>query len=152
VKTFDAILFPIAGGDPAIIKLKWITDMDEEDQIPWQNIEDRHWFANGSEIGTSVRSFRVFNVQGRAAPFKPDDYMIEVFYDDNALVNGSPVNQCVKQLMRGECTMPFSNNFIALRADLPRGFGEPSYRDCSLDDVPAIAQEFIEYGNRAIAA
>jgi hypothetical protein len=126
--------------------------MDEDEGTPWQNLDKRHWFVNGSEIPPAVRSFRVYAVEGQTAPFKSSNYIIEVFYDDNALINGSPVNQCVKRLMREECSWPFSNNFIALRADLPQPFGgDLTYHDCTLDDVPAIAQEFIEYGNRTAA-
>jgi hypothetical protein len=127
----DAILFPTDANTPRIVKLEYTMERDENTGMAWMRLHDSHWFAlPGAILELTVQA---------------GDHDLIIRFSDKFLVDGSPINRCMRHLLRGrKCTRPWGSSILAVRADTRIGpWVEPHYRSAHISDVARVVNEFV---------
>jgi hypothetical protein len=130
--TVDAILFPTDADTPHIVQLEYTMEYEEDDGVEWMRLHDDHWFVPRGMVRERV--------------VRAGDHDLIIRHSDDFLVDGSPVNRCIRHLLRGrKCTYPWGNSILAVRADPRKSMlgGDPHYRSAHISDVAAVVEEFV---------
>jgi hypothetical protein len=130
--TVDAIFFPTDADTPRIVQLEYTMEYEEEDGVEWMRLHDDRWFVPRRTVRERV--------------VQAGNHDLIIRYSDDFLVDGSPVNRCIRHLLRGrKCTHPWGNGILAVRADprMPMFGGDPHYRSAHISDVAAVVEEFV---------
>lgn len=84
------------------------------------------------------------HIQTFGANGPPLGRTLAVIYDDNSLINGSPINQCIQNVTRGKAVHPWSGNILALRETK---VNSDHYSDIVMEeDLAPLVQYFEDYG------
>ena len=109
--TFDAILFAANETKPRIVKIPWkLFPGNEEERNPYQELDTEVWFKPPPHSDVRQLDFRRWGFfgpeLGRGLCF---------LYDDDFLINGSPLNRCIVDATGGRATHRWSGNILGLR-------------------------------------
>ncbi|KAK0193409.1 hypothetical protein F5146DRAFT_1030480 [Armillaria mellea] len=139
VNTFDAILFAVDETKPRLVKIPWSYGVDEDGSLggSWQDLDDKLWFGSDCSI-------RALYIQTFGADGPPLGRTLAVIYDDNFLINGSPINPCVQIVTQGKAVYPWAGNLLAIRA---QGVPPDWYNNIVMEeDLAPLIQYFEDYG------
>ncbi|KAK0225526.1 hypothetical protein IW262DRAFT_1456592 [Armillaria fumosa] len=138
--TFDAILFDVNEVKPRVIKLPWsYGPVDEDEPRGWQMLEKEPW------LGGEGRYTRFFYVGRFGMNGPPLGRLLALWYDENFLINGSPINRCIQNVTKGEAPHPWAGNVLALRS---RGLHSLDWYDDAIieEDLAPLVRFFEDYG------
>ncbi|KAK0195028.1 hypothetical protein F5146DRAFT_1023939 [Armillaria mellea] len=138
--TFDAILFGVNEIKPRIIKLPWsYGPVDEDEPVRWQMLEKEPWF------GGKDRYIRFFYVGTFGANGPSLGRLLALYYDDQYLINGSPINRCIQNVTKCKAPHPWAGNVLALRSRGSRSLDW--YNDAIIEeDLAPLVRFFEDYG------
>ncbi|KAH9919851.1 uncharacterized protein B0H18DRAFT_844692, partial [Fomitopsis serialis] len=144
--TMDAILFPVDEDRPRIVKVPCEVMRDEEPDIPAFSTVHRlnmeEWFDLKGD--TFVRPM---DLGGGAVMRLPGPgYNLDIAYDDNSLVNGSPLNRCIQSLTRRMAPHSWAGNILARRSEKPLTYCMRYYNANMKEDLPRVVEFFMGYG------
>ena len=108
---------------------------------PWQMVEDELWFDRQSRDCF----LRFLYVQRFGANGPPLGRTLALRYDDNSLINGSPLNQCVVNATRGKATHPWAGNIYALRSEM-KGASDWYSNAIIEEDLEPVVRFLEDYG------
>ena len=136
--TFDAILFAVNETKPRLIKIPWeLIPGDNENPLSWHKLDKGVWFK---QPNSCVRTIFVQNWGINGPPLR-DSLCFE--YDENFLINGSPINRCVASGTRGRARHPWCGNLLALRMGRSYDF----YKSVDMqEDLEPLVRYLEEYG------
>ncbi|KAK0476795.1 hypothetical protein IW261DRAFT_1490112 [Armillaria novae-zelandiae] len=143
--TFDAILFGVNEVKPRVIKLPWsYGPVDEDEPGGWQMLEREPW------LGGKSRCPRFFWVGRFGMNGPPLGRLLALWYDENFLMNGSPINRCIQNVTKGRAPHPWAGNVLALRS---RGLHSLDYYDDTIieEDLAPLVRFFEDYGKEDLA-
>ncbi|PPQ93092.1 hypothetical protein CVT25_003124 [Psilocybe cyanescens] len=137
--TFDAILFPVDELKPRIVKVPWKL-VQEEGEVDWQKLDTGVWFNRPDKFVRSI----YFDRWGINGPKLGRRLCFD--YDDNALINKSPLNRCIVNITKGKAVHPWSGNILALRmaSSSPREYDFYKSIDAE-EDLRPLVTYFDEY-------
>jgi hypothetical protein len=122
---------------PRIVKIEYTMEVEEDTGVAWMRLHNRHLFVPSGMI--------------RSRTVRAGDHDFIIRFSDDFLVDGSPINRCVRHLLCGrKCRHPWGNIFLAVRADPQVGLCyDPHYRSAHISDVTKVVDEFVIW-DRAI--
>ncbi|SJL08217.1 uncharacterized protein ARMOST_11580 [Armillaria ostoyae] len=141
--TFDAILFGVDEIKPRAIKLPWSygPQVDEDDPRGWQLLEREPWLG-GKDRRPHFFYVGTFGVNGPSL-----GRILALYYDENFLINGSPINRCIQNITKGKAAHPWAGNVLALRS---KGLHSLDwYNDAIIEeDLAPLVRLFEDYGKK----
>lgn len=138
-QSFDAILFAANETKPRLIKIPWVFGDVEEDDYPtqWHKLDCQPWLGGKDCFQRTM----YVNTLGRKGPSL--GHIIGIRYDDNSFINGSPPNQCIWGVTKGQAPHPWAGNLIALRAkSMPTDLYEDAVPETDLEPVIQFFKEY----------
>ena len=137
--TFDAILFAVNETKPRLIKIPW--ELVEDNPTSWQKIDKAIWFKQ-PESFVRIIYVHQWGINGPRLP-----HSLCFMYDDNFLINKSPVNRCVESVTApgGRAGHYWCGNILALRMEGPYNFD--FYKNVDMqEDLEPLVRYLEEYG------
>ncbi|PBK71887.1 hypothetical protein ARMSODRAFT_910761 [Armillaria solidipes] len=138
--TFDAILFGVDEIKPRAIKLPWSYGPQvDDDPRGWQLLEREPWLG-GKDRCPYFFYVGTFGVNGPSL-----GRILALYYDENFLINGSPINRCIQNITKGKAAHPWAGNVLALRSKGLRSLDW--YNDAIIEeDLAPLVRFFEDYG------
>ncbi|KAK0209841.1 hypothetical protein IW262DRAFT_1281169 [Armillaria fumosa] len=139
--TFDAILFGVNETKPRLIKIHWLYGLVDEDEVGgrWQKLEKEPWFT---EEDCSPHCYYVPTLGANGPSL---GYTLAFWFDDDFLMNGSPLNQCIQTVTGGNTMHPWSGNVFTLRV---QGLNSEFYEDAVMEENLAPLIRYFKDYNR----
>ncbi|KAN0123655.1 hypothetical protein V8E53_015925 [Lactarius tabidus] len=134
--TFEAILFPANDTKPRLVKIPWELSPENEDEPTYQNLDTDIWFKHPDK---SIRElgFNRWGINGPAL-----GRTLCFIYDDDFLINGSPLNRCIVDVTGGRARHRWCGNILGLRRPYTYGF----YANVDMqEDLKPFVTYFEEY-------
>jgi len=139
--TFDAILFATNETKPRIVKIPWtLIPGDEDDPSPYQELDRDIWFRQPDKFVRSM-NFNRWGINGAEL-----GRGLCLMYDDNSMINGSPLNRCIVDVTGGRAGHPgqWWGNVLGLRM---KGRSYDFYESADMEeDLKPFVTYFEEYG------
>ena len=138
--TFDAILFAANETKPRLVKIPWeLIPWDEDEQSPpYQSLDEDIWFKHTPKFLRNIN----FDRCGINGPELGRGLCL--IHDDNSMINGSPVNQCIIHVTGGRARHLWSGNILGLRM---KGHSYDFYENVDMEeDLKPFVTYFEEYG------
>ena len=137
--TFDAILFAVNETKPRLVKIPWeLIPGDEDEPGSWQKLDKDIWFKHTPK---SVRDIN-FNRLGINGPGLGRGLCL--VYDENFMINGSPLNRCIVEVTGGRAGHQWCGNLLGLRM---KGHSYDFYESVDMEeDLKPFVTYFEEYG------
>jgi len=140
--TFDAILFAVNETKPRLVKIPWkLIREDKDDPTQYQKLDTNIWFKRKNKDVKSLSIYR-WGINGpelgRGLCF---------IYDENVLINGSPLNRCIVDVTGGRAGHQWCGNILALRMGGSNSFSYDFYKNVDMqEDLKPLVTYFEEYG------
>ncbi|EPS95649.1 hypothetical protein FOMPIDRAFT_1080114, partial [Fomitopsis schrenkii] len=141
--TIDAILFPVDGDRPRMIKIPCDVQVDDNDEDPIGEPVMHHLNLRQRDKFMHVRPM---NLGGGAVTCLPaPGYNLDVWYDDCYAINGSLPTRCVEVLTGGKAPERWAGNVIAVRTERPLAYCIRYYNANMQEDLPRLLDFFGRY-------
>ena len=126
---------------PRLVKIPWkLIPASEDDPMPYQTLDTDVWFKHKYK---SMRDL-AFNRWGINGPEL--GRRLCFVYDDDFLINGSPLNRCIVDVTGGRATHQWCGNILGLRMESPRADSYGFYANVDMeDDLKPFVTYFEEY-------
>ncbi|EPS95655.1 hypothetical protein FOMPIDRAFT_1098217, partial [Fomitopsis schrenkii] len=133
----DAILFPVDAVQPRMIKLACRVERDQDPDIPAYDIIHN--------LREARDAYFTREPKGAVIHVPAPGYQLNLYHDDDSLVNGSPLNLCVQALTRGASPHPWSGNIIGVRSERPLTYCSRYYNANMGEDLARLVDVFMRY-------
>jgi hypothetical protein len=113
--TFDAILFATNEIKPRLVKIPWKLIRGGKHTTSYQKLDTNIWFKNAN----TAMMTQYFHRWEKGTNGSKRGVSFCFMYDDNFLINGSPLNRCIVDVTGGRAGYPWCGNILALRTKSP---------------------------------
>ena len=140
--TLDAILFAVNESKPRLVKIPWkLIRGDKNDPTQYQKLDTDIWFKKKRKFVRPLFIQR-WGINGPAL-----GRGLCFMYDDNFLINESPLNRCIVDVTGGRAGHQWCGNILALRVGGSNPYSYDSYKNVDMqEDLGPLVRYFEEYG------
>ena len=140
--TFDAILFAMDESKPRLVKVPWKLVPGEDDyDPPWRSPVTDIWFKYTDKFVKPL----YFHRWGINGPDLGRNLCFE--YDDNSMINGSPLNRCILEITGGRAGHSWCGNILGFRMKSPPYAVDDEFTNVDMEeDLKPFVTYFDEYG------
>ena len=132
-----ALLFPVNEDEPRLVQVNYTVDWDEDNEVDRHNLDLSAWLVRQS---LGVKEITSHGIAGRGQALGRSLHM---FFNDNYMSDGSPVNRCVQKSTDGKAGK-WGANILVFRARVPT-WKYTQYYGATMDDVAPVVAFLKDY-------